>query len=77
MARKFNIGDTVQVVKCVNSEDYPFGDGFKVGHRGKVTQYARSNTPHFYEVRRNCGEICYFTARELKLIKRKTKNKGN
>ncbi len=76
MTCKFNIGDTVQVVKCVNPCDYPLNDGFKVGHRGKVISYDRSNVPHFYKVERKCGEFCSFTPNELKLIKRKTKNKN-
>ena len=65
MARKFNIGDTVQVVKgaCIIFD-------FNVGHRGKVTKFNGCwNFP--YEVVRKNGVCADFSARELKLIKRK------
>jgi hypothetical protein len=71
MARKFQIGDTVEVVKCVNPGEFPLGDWFKVGHRGKVVDYDPDNTPHCYEVRRKNKKYNFFTARELKLIKHK------
>ncbi len=76
MARKFNIGDTVEVMKCVNPVDYPLGEGFKMGHRGKVIEYDCYCKPYCYEVERKNGKINWFTVRELKLIKRKTKTKN-
>jgi len=71
MARKFQIGDTVEVIKDLGGEEFPLSDDFKIGHRGKITKYNPGNAPHCYVViRRNRNECC-FTLRELKLIKRK------
>lgn len=62
MARKFQIGDTVEVI----SE--PDG-GVRIGHRGKVSYHNGCMYP--YRVTRQCGINGLFNARELKLIKRK------
>ena len=71
MARKFQIGDTVQVVK----DELPGGSlglKFKIGHRGVVVEYNSGYKPHCYNVRRKKNKYdLWFTARELKLIKRK------
>lgn len=67
MARKFQIGDTVEVVE---------GDGcdFKKGYRGIVYEIV-PYVPYPYYIRRRNGLSCPFTTKELKLIKRKTNNK--
>ena len=67
MARKFNIGDTVQVVAGAWDINY-----FKVGHRGKVIGYnACGCFP--YNVERKNGNGYTFNAKELKLIRKGTK----
>ena len=71
MARKFQIGDTVQVVP--GAWDDP-GE-FKVGHVGKVVDYVFGKM-FPYEVKRKNGNYYDFSARELKLIKRKTETKN-
>ena len=69
MARKFNVGDTVEVM-------FEPDGGVEIGHRGKIS-YREGFTLFPYLVTRRCGISGIFTARELKLIKRKIKNKGN
>lgn len=66
MARKFKIGDTVQVVKCVGNE--AFVSWFKEGHRGVVIDYDGSDYP--YAVKRKNGFTSYFKPQELKLIRK-------
>jgi len=68
MARKFKVGDTVEVVKELGS--YSQSSFFRIGHRGKVTDY-ESNEEYPYTVKRRNGMINQFKAQELKLIKRK------
>ena len=70
MARKFQIGDTVQVVWDAMHDDTPMDGYFKVGHRGVVTEYL-SFDEFPYRVLRKNGNDDYFKARELKLIKKK------
>jgi hypothetical protein len=65
MARKFQIGDTVEVVEGAWD-----GLNFRVGHRGKVKDYVSGGSFPYTVVRRNKKEF-YFSARELKLIRRK------
>ena len=62
MARKFQIGDTVEVISgpTVN---------VKIGHKGVVTDYVGGVNP--YDVTRRNGKSGPFDAKELKLIKRK------
>jgi hypothetical protein len=68
---KFKIGDTVEVVKYVNS-----GEGcepprdFRKGHRGKVTGYDRNYAPFPYTVERKNGKWDQFNVKELKLIRK-------
>lgn len=73
MARKFKIGDTVQVIKDVgNKTGDLLGGDFKIGHRGIVTGY--DNTEDYpYNVKRKNGKYQLFKVQELKLIKRGTK----
>ncbi len=68
MARKFNIGDTVEVVSGPAL-------GFSVGHSGKVLGYCFDKF-YPYLIQRQNGNKGRFYARELKLIKRKTKTKN-
>ena len=70
MARKFQIGDTVEVVKDM---DGTLGSGFKVGHRGEVTEYDIAYKPYCYSVKRKNENWLSFNARELKLIRKGTK----
>lgn len=76
MARKFGVGDTVEVVKDLGDGDTPFDDDFKIGHRGTITRYDKGDK-FSYEVTRKNGNNSCFKPQELKLIKRKIKNKGN
>jgi len=69
MARKFSIGDTVEVVSGpVNS--------VKIGHKGKVIGYG-PGIPYPYLVQRRNGNTGAFSTRELKLIRKGTKNGTN
>jgi len=72
MARKFKIGDTVQVIKNVGGKEGLLDNSFKTGHRGTVTEYC-NNVPYPYEVKRKNGICQWFKPQELKLIKRGTK----
>jgi len=72
MARKFKVGDTVEVVP--GAEDVP--PYFKVGRRGKIIRY-NSGDIYPYRVERKNGNMYAFSARELKLIRRGTKNGTN
>ena len=72
MARKFQMGDTVQVVKNVEGECDPLDGSFKMGHRGAVTEYC-NGVPYPYKVERKNGVCQWFKVQELKLIKRGTK----
>lgn len=63
MARKFQIGDIVEVI--AGPTRY-----VKIGHKGKVTKYY-SGYPCPYDVKRRNGSTGPFSAKELKLIKRK------
>lgn len=76
MACKFNIGDTVEVVRDLGGEDGQLDSNFKVRHRGAVTGYAKGDD-FSYEVTRKNGNSTWFKPQELKLIKRRIKNKGN
>ncbi len=67
MARKFQMGDTVQVVAGAESDG-----GVNARHRGKVVYY-ESFVPYPYIVERKNGDKGVFSATELELIKRKTK----
>ena len=62
MARKFKIGDIVEVISgpTVN---------VKIGHKGTITDFVSGVNP--YDVTRRNGKCGPFSARELKLIKRK------
>ena len=71
MARKFNVGDTVQVVP--GAWDDP--GYFIVGQRGKVIEYESGDIFPYWVERKN-GNAYSFAGRELKLIKRKTKTKN-
>lgn len=73
MARKFQIGDTVEVVKDVGKKTREDLDlSFKVGHKGVVIEYdGKDDYP--YEIMRKNGNTQYFKVQELKLIKRGTK----
>ena len=64
MARKFQIGDVVEVVSG------SFGN-FNVGRRGKVVAYHSSARYYPYVIRRRGGFDGGFAARELKLVRRK------
>lgn len=75
MARKFQMGDVVQVVKDLIGGSLV--STFKVGHRGKVIGYVTANQPEPYEVKRNTGYSCWFGVKELKLIKRKNQEKNH
>ncbi len=75
MARKFNIGDTVQVVKDLGDEYEPLDGDFKVGHKGTVIEYNKGDEFPYGVTRRN-GNNNFFKPQELKLIKRKTKTKN-
>lgn len=68
MARKFKIGDTVEVVKELGP--YSQSSFFRIGHRGKVMDY-QSNEKYPYVVKRRNGTVENFKPQELKLIKRK------
>ena len=70
MARKFQIGDTVQVVKKLVGGDHIPG-GFKIGNRGLIVGYVTGGVLYPYEVVRKNGNENVFNARELKLIKKK------
>ncbi len=70
MARKFQIGDTVQVVKDLlgNSLDIDF----KIGHRGIVVEYNYNYYPQCYRIRRKINKhSLWFSIKELKLIRKK------
>ncbi len=71
MARKFQTGDTVQVVKNTKPSSWPYEKDFKLGHRGVVRKYQASNKEFPYSVKRKNDNIQSFNARELKLIKKK------
>lgn len=70
MARKFKIGDTVEVVKDVGKKTGDdLGKFFKVGHRGTVVDY--DNTEDYpYCVKRKNGNFEQFKTQELKLIRK-------
>ncbi len=70
MARKFQIGDTVQVVKDTEPTDIPLGSDFQVGHRGVVIEYEHLGMFPYHVQRKNYNET-WFKACELKLIKKK------
>ncbi len=70
MARKFNIGDTVQVIKDMGGEDEELNGVVKVGHRGMVNKYDKGDT-YPYGVQRKNGNEEFFKPQELKLIKRR------
>lgn len=73
MARKFKIGDIIQVVKDVGGKiGDTLGNSFKVGHRGTITGYD-SIEDYPYSARRKNGNYEQFKVQELKLIKRGTK----
>lgn len=76
MARKFKVGDTVEVVKEVVKTEETLNSGFNVGHRGKVIGYM-SGLPYPYKVQRRNGTNEVFTVEELKLIRKGTKNGTN
>ena len=63
MARKFQMGDTVEVI-------VPADDDFKKGYRGIINKIML-DVPYPYYMRRRNGLDCPFSARELKLIRRK------
>ena len=70
MARKFQIGDTVQVVK--DQLGNSLGPDFKVGHKGVVVEYEAKYSPQSYRVKRKINKRnLWFSVRELKLIKKK------
>ena len=71
MARKFKVGDTVEVVP--GAWDDPT---FRVGHRGKIISYS-SGELYPYDVKRKNGNTFSFGTRELKLIRKGTKNGTN
>lgn len=72
MARKFKMGDTVEVVKDVGKKiGDNLGDCFKVGHRGVVTAYDGSEDYPYFVTRKN-GSIEQFKTQELKLIRKGT-----
>jgi len=68
-ARKFQIGDTVEVVKDM---DGTLESDFKVGHRGKVIDY-NNELIWPYTVERKNNERQDFKPQELKLIRKGTK----
>ena len=69
MARKFKIGDVVEVIKQVG--DIPLHSEFGKRCRGKVTDYNSSNPAYPYsDVRIKTGLENNFAARELKLVRR-------
>ena len=70
MARKFQIGDTVQVVKKLAKGD-TIPKGFKIGNRGLIVGYVTGGVSYPYEVMRKNGTENVFNVRELKLIKKK------
>lgn len=72
MARKFQIGDTVQVVKYVQ-QNFDLTSDFKIGHRGVIIAYDDRGVEYPYTAKRKNGNMEQFDVRELKLIKRKTK----
>lgn len=76
MAFKFQVGDTVEVVKCICPDLYSLSNHFNIGHRGKVIQYNSNSDPHCYQVMRRNGNICYFNVKELKLIRRAKEKKN-
>ncbi len=76
MARKFQIGDTVQVVKDLVGDSLTPAF-FNLGHRGVVVAYKIENMDEPYEVMRKNKNRLWFGARELKLIKRKVKKQKN
>ena len=67
MARKFQMGDTVQVVPGAEPDG-----GVGVGHRGLVVHY-EPYVVYPYAVKRRSGDEGVFKPTELKLIKRKVK----
>ena len=69
MARKFNIGDTVEVVKRVDNL-------FRKGYRGIIDEIMPDVEWPYYMKRRN-GLRCPFKPQELKLIRKGTKNGTN
>lgn len=71
MARKFKIGNKVEIVKQSGEEDLPIY--FKKGIRGTVIDYEDENNEYPYVIKRRDGHHGNFNARELKLIKRKEK----
>lgn len=70
MATKFQVGDTVEVIKCIYPDLCRLSNYFNVGHRGKVTQYDSCDSPYCYQVTRRNGNVNYFNVKELKLIRR-------
>ncbi len=72
MARKFQIGDVVRIERDLLGNS--LGYNFKVGCRGVVVEYKATYAPNSYKIRRKINDqVLWFSARELKLIKRKTK----
>lgn len=70
MARKFKVGDTVEVAKEFGKEAGE-GHGIKLGRKGKVV-FVESEILYPYEVAfRGKQKNKYFKPQELKLIKRK------
>ena len=67
---RFKIGDTVEIVGMNNSEGFSIPDGFKKGHRGKVTEYNRADRSFPYKVERKNGNTDQFNVKELKLIRK-------
>ena len=70
MARKFQIGDIVEVVKPTGGA--PFENDFKTKHRGVIIGYDKTDE-YPYDAERKNGVTSLFKPRELKLIKRKGK----
>lgn len=69
MARKFQTGDTVQVVK--DSMGDSLDSDFKIDHKGVVVEYKAEYAPQSYKVKRKINKReLWFSVPELKLIKR-------
>lgn len=80
MARKFKTGDRVEVVSVLKNET-PLPSGFFIGIKGLITNFDSGDSGGYpYEVdhRDVKGKGVYgnFNARELKLVKRGNKKKG-
>jgi len=68
MARKFKIGDTVEVIRHVVKKEYdePI---FRVGVQGKIIDYEHIQA-YPYRVKKRDGTTEWFCAQELKLVKK-------